>query len=225
MSGSFVHKIIIAGCRCFASPLPSGPARGDEMPIDERPQSPQPSDGVWRRGFMFAALIGGLVIAVVVIALALTRGAEPAAREPASAPTSSRIAASTTSIVEEDQVVARLRDILKVRDRAYRDRDLDLLKQVYTSDCPCLRGDADAIRQLLKDDAVWIGASTSVRINKLEKENDRLWVVVADFVASPFRIETESGDLIRAVEERSEPFRFLLTRKSAGESLLLVFCS
>src|SRR5918993_3737980 len=25
MSGSFVHKIIIAGCRCFASPLPSGP--------------------------------------------------------------------------------------------------------------------------------------------------------------------------------------------------------
>src|SRR5215208_2736309 len=25
MSGSFVHKIIIAGCRRFASPLPSGP--------------------------------------------------------------------------------------------------------------------------------------------------------------------------------------------------------
>ena len=25
MSGSFVHKIIIAGCRCFASLLPSGP--------------------------------------------------------------------------------------------------------------------------------------------------------------------------------------------------------
>ena len=24
MSGSFVHKIIIAGCRCFAGPLPSG---------------------------------------------------------------------------------------------------------------------------------------------------------------------------------------------------------
>jgi hypothetical protein len=195
------------------------------MPIDERPQSAQPSDGVWRRGFMLVALIGGLVTAVVVIALALTRGAEPTAREPAPAPTSSRIAATTTSIVEQDQVVARLRDILKVRDRAYRDRDLDLLKQVYTSDCPCLRGDGDAIRQLLKDDAVWIGASTSVRINKLEKENDRLWVIVADFVASPFRIETESGDLIRAVEERSEPFRFVLTRKSAGETLLLGFAA
>lgn len=142
-------------------------------------------------------------------------------KEPASAPTSSRIAATTTSIAEKDEVVARLHDILEARDRAYRDRDVDLLKRVYTSDCPCLRGDGDAIRQLLKDNVVWIGASTSVRINKLEKENDRLWVVVADFVASPFRIETESGDLIRAVEERSEPFRFVLVRKSIGESLLL----
>jgi hypothetical protein len=88
-----------------------------------------------------------------------------------------------------------------------------------------LRGDGDAIRQLLKDNAVWIGASTSVRINKLEKENDRLWIVVADFVASPFRIETESGDLIRAVEKRSEPFRFVLVRKSVGESLLLGFAA
>ena len=193
------------------------------MPIDDHPQSPQPSAGVWRRGFMFAALIGCLVIAVVVIAL--VRGSEPAAKGLDSTPTSSGIAATTTSIAEEDQVAARLRDILQVRDRAYRDRDVDLLKRVYTSDCPCLRGGGDAIRQLLRDNALWIGASTSVRINKLEKENDRLWVVVADFIASPFRIETESGDLIRAVDERSEPFRFVLTRKSADESLLLGFAS
>jgi hypothetical protein len=192
------------------------------MPIDDRPQTPQPAAGGRRRGFMLAGLIGGLVIAVIVIALA--RGPEPEAEVSASAPTSSRIAASTT-IAEEDEVLARLRDILKVRDRAYRDRDLSLLKEVYTSDCPCLRGDGDAIRQLLKDKAVWIGASTSVRINKLEKENDRLWIVVADFVASPFRIETESGDLIRAVEERSEPFRFVLTRETADDSLRLGFAA
>jgi ketosteroid isomerase-like protein len=159
------------------------------------------------------------------VVIALARGSEPAAKAPASAPTSSGIAPTTTSITEEDEVVARLREILKARDRAYRDRNVDLLKEVYTSDCPCLRGDGDAIRQLLKDDAVWIGASTSVRINRLEKENDRLWVVVADFIASPFRIETESGDLIRAVDKRSEPFRFVLTRKSAGESLLLGFAA
>jgi hypothetical protein len=164
-----------------------------------------------------------LVIAGVVLAIA--RGTERAAEEPASAPTSSRIAATTTSIAEEDEVVARLHDILEARDRAYRDRDVDLLKQIYTADCTCLRGDGDAIRQLLKDNAVWIGASTSVRINKLEKENDRLWVVVADFVASAFRIETESGDLIRAVGERSEPFRFVLVRKSVRESLLLGFAA
>jgi ketosteroid isomerase-like protein len=193
------------------------------MPIDDRPQTPQPSAGVGRRGFMLAALIGGLIIAVVSVAL--VRGSEPAAKDLDSAPTSSGIAATTTSIAEEDEVVARLRDILQVRDRAYRDRDVDLLRQVYTSDCPCLRGDGDAIRQLLNDDAVWIGASTSVRINRLEKQNDRLWVVVADFIASPFRIETESGDLIRAVDERVEPFRFVLTRKSSDDSLLLGFAA
>ena len=30
MSGSFVHKIIIAGCRCFDGPLASGPHQEDE---------------------------------------------------------------------------------------------------------------------------------------------------------------------------------------------------
>jgi hypothetical protein len=178
------------------------------MSMDDRPQSPQPSAGGSRRGLMMAALISGL--AIVVVAIALTRDPEPAAKEQPSAPISSGIAATTTSIPEEDEVIARLRDILKARDRAYRARDVDLLKQVYTTDCPCLRGDGDAIRQLLKDNAVWRGVSTSIRINKLEKVNDRLWVVNADFVASTFRIETESGNLIRAVEERSEPFRFVL---------------
>ena len=55
--------------------------------------------------------------------------------------------------------------------------------------------------------------------------NSRLWVVVADFTASPFRIETESGNLVRAVEGRTELFRFVLTRSAANKSLLLGFAA
>lgn len=172
-----------------------------------------------RAGFIAAVLIGGLTVAVVIIALAMR--SDPATTSSLSAPTSSSTAEGTTTTIEErEEVISHLRTILSVRDRAYRERDIDLLKEVYTVDCPCLKGDGRAIRQLLKDDAVWVGATTSVRVQEFEKVNDRLWIVVADFIGSPFRIETESGDLIRAVEGRSELFRFALARLESDKLLL-----
>ena len=63
-----------------------------------------------------------------------------------------------------------------------------------------------------------------MRIKKIEKVNDRLWIVMANFVGSPFRIETESGDLIRAIEGRTELFRFALVR-TTGSHLLLGFAA
>jgi hypothetical protein len=175
------------------------------------------------RGLMVAVLIGGLVAAVAL--LVAIRRPEPAAVASPSASTSPRAAPTTTRISEEEAVVIRLREILRVRDRAYRERDVGLLRDVYTTDCPCLRGDKRAIQQLLQDDAVWVNASTTIRIQKLEKVNDRLWIVVADFIGSPFRIETESGELIRAIEGRSELFRFALTRSAVGSKLLLGFAA
>ena len=139
---------------------------------------------------------------------------------PSASSSTTSIQATSTTIGEREEVVAQLRSILKVRDQAYRERDIELLKEVYTTDCPCLRGDRGAIEQLLKDNAVWVGASTSVQIRDLEKVNDRLWVIEANFVGSPFRIETESGDLIRAVEGRSELFRFAVSRTASNRLLL-----
>jgi hypothetical protein len=60
----------------------------------------------------------------------------------------------------------------------------------------------------------------SVQVRDFERVNDRLWIVVANFAASPFRIETESGELIRAVEGRNELFRFALTRTTSDRLLL-----
>jgi hypothetical protein len=191
------------------------------MPIDDSHRSSESPTRTPLRGIMLAVLVGAL--SVGAISALVWRSDSPATGSP-SAPASSR-GVTTTSLTETGQIEARLRDILRVRDRAYRKRDIDLLRQVYTADCPCLRGDGAAIKQLLKDDAVWVGASTSVRVKKLEKVSDRIWVIVADFNASPFRIETESGGLIRAVEGRSELFRFVLARNSTGSSLLLGFAA
>jgi hypothetical protein len=90
---------------------------------------------------------------------------------------------------------------------------------------PCLAGDGNAIKQLLKDKAVWVGASTSIRVKKLEHVNERLWVVIAIFDGSPFRIETESGELIRSVNGKSELFRFVLAKTLAGSEWMLGYAA
>lgn len=179
----------------------------------------RPPTGPQGRRFIFVVLIAGLVAAVV--AIALTRRSDPATTDsPSASPSATTLDVTTTTIGEREEVVARLRAILRLRDRAYRERDVGLLREVYTTDCPCLRGDGRAIEQLIKDDAVWVGASTSVEVQKLERVNDRLWIVVATFIGSPFRIETESGNLIRSVKGRSEPFRFALAKAESDELLL-----
>jgi hypothetical protein len=203
-----------------ASPASYHPAltKRDAMPKDQPPASRPPTIGL-RRGLGLAIVLGLLAFILAVIAVARTSDLKSADSPPAS--TASRAAETTaTTIDEEDQVVARLREILRVRDRAYRNRDVSLLRNVYAHDCPCLRGDEGAIEQLLKDDAVWVGSSTSVRVRKVNKESDRLWIIEAIFAGSPFRIETESGILIRAVQEQRRLFRFALV-KSTNESLLL----
>jgi hypothetical protein len=189
------------------------------MPNVDHRLEPRPRTGRSRRGFAAAALVGGLVVAVTVIAVAMR--SDPEATGSPSAPRSSPAAeATTTTIGEREEVVGQLRAILRVRDKAYRERDINLLQGIYTGDCPCLRGDRGGIQQLLKDNAVWVGASTSVEVRDVEKVNDKLWIIVADFVGSPFRIETESGDLIRAVEGRRELFRFAVSRATSDKLLL-----
>jgi hypothetical protein len=163
-------------------------------------------------------LLGGL--AVVLAVIAVSRTPEPELEAPSPEPASRATETTATTIGEKAQVVARLREILRVRDRAYRNRDVLLLGKVYAPDCPCFRGDESAIKQLLKDDTVWVGSSTSVRIRKVDRGSDRLWIVEAIFTGSPFRIETESGDLIRAVEEQRKLFRFALVKTTDGSLLL-----
>jgi hypothetical protein len=197
------------------------------METEDRPAPPPPTPGGTSRRAAVAAIAAALLLVVAVVAVFATRGDGDAAGStaPEPPPSQTTAAATTTTIDTETEVVARLREILRVRDDAYQQRDARLLRTIYTSDCPCLTGDGNAIRQLVKDKAIWVGASTSIQVSKIERVNERLWIVIAVFDASPFRIETESRELIRSIAGRSELFRFVLARSMARSEWLLGYAA
>jgi hypothetical protein len=107
-------------------------------------------------------------------------------------------------------LATRLGDILRLRERAYARRDGTILDSISTWDCACLRSGRAAIARLLADHAVWRGRSVSVRVERLSRVNDSLWIAVAVLRRSAFRIEREDGTLLRAVPAARQRYRFAL---------------
>ena len=193
------------------------------METEDRPAPPPPTPGGTSRRAAVAAIAAALLLVVAVVAVFATRGDGDAAGStaPEPPPSQTTAAATTTTIDTETEVVARLREILRVRDRALETRNPNLLASIYTVDCPCLTGDRDAIRRLRRAREVWRGVSTSIRVQKLERVNANLWIINAFFVAAPFNVESESGDLIRKNPEERHLSRFVLARlANDGEWLL-----
>ena len=221
MGGSFVHKIIIAGCMRLAGPLPSGPHQEGRhaVPGPASPTAahfPRPLPGRLDRGDPDRAAgrrgrrdirhprrrASGRVAA--------TRAVFPTGH-----------AAATTTSDPRTEVVARLKEILKVRDKAFHDRNPRLLSAVYTVDCPCLEGDTNAIKELVGRNYHLIGGGTSIRVRRVERVNSRLWLVIADFDSAPLRIETKSGDLVRQEPAGSDLFQFALAKPVDATEWLL----
>jgi hypothetical protein len=190
---------------------------------DQQLPPPPTPRGPAHRAAWVAAIAVALLIMVAVAAVVATRGDRQAAGSPTPTPSSPQPTASptTTTIDPQTEVVARLREILRVRDRALETRNASLLSSIYTVDCPCLQGDRDAIRRLRQSREVWRGVATSIRVQKLEQVNQRLWIVNALFVAAPFQVENESGDLIRKTPGERNLTRFALARPVGHEEWLL----
>ena len=138
-----------------------------------------------------------------------------ASSQPATTPTPSMPA------TPREEVVARLRQILRIRGEAIERRDPPLLESIYTADCPCLEGDADLIRRLRRDRLLWRGVSLSLQVERVDRVSDRLWTVSAVVTARPFRIEKESGEVVRQVSQGRELSRFALTRPAGTVEWLL----
>jgi hypothetical protein len=126
-----------------------------------------------------------------------------------------------TRIDSKSELVARLKEILATREHAYQDRDLEVLKKIYTVDCPCLESDSKAIRELIRENYVWVGGQTSLRIRKTERVSARMWIVIADFGSAPLRIETESGRLVREEPQGQDLFQFVLAKPVGSTQWLL----
>jgi hypothetical protein len=117
--------------------------------------------------------------------------------------------------------VTRLREILDVREQAFRERDAALFENVYSSDCTCLRAGRDAIAALKKEKVRWKNRSISIEVQSATGMSERLWEVIAIFVSKSFRIETEKGVLVRDVPGERLRYRFLLVRASDSDPWLL----
>jgi hypothetical protein len=118
-------------------------------------------------------------------------------------------------------VIERLRETLRIRDEAFRERHPEILRDVYTTDCPCFEGDRNAIKELADKDYHMVGGATSIQVKKTNQVNGKLWLIIADFQSAPLRIETEDRRLIREEPRGSDLFQFALSRPSGSSDWLL----
>lgn len=118
-------------------------------------------------------------------------------------------------------MTSRLRSILDVRDRALLTRDAELLSEIYTIDCECLKDGQALIEQLQRENIIWKGVKTDILIRSAEEVNDRLWIIVATVRTPSVRIETEAGELVRIVPPEKNLVRFALAKPRNKEEWLL----
>jgi hypothetical protein len=186
------------------------------MPNEDHRASPSPKDAT-RRYLLLGALSALVIVGVALFVL--TRDDDLAATSPSatSRPVTTAAPSPTKDPSSKSEIITRLREILQVREQAFKERDASLFDEVYASTCPCLRAGRDAIAALKKENIRWRNRSVSIKVQSAKSISDNLWEVVALFSAESFRIETEEGILVRQAPEEHLRYRFLLVRNSGLE--------
>lgn len=121
------------------------------------------------------------------------------------------------------RIVSRLEEILQAREAAYHFRNTELLREIYSEDCPCLANDKQAIDELIETNRIWAEIETSINVRSTKEVNDRLWIVVALFSSKSLRVETEGGKLVKTEPPGSDLFEFTLVKPHGGHDWLLGF--
>jgi hypothetical protein len=174
------------------------------------------------RGLVGAGLVAVFVAGGLLGAVLLTRDDDNLGVSNSTPSRPSIQAPSTsTTLNSRVEVIERLRNILKIRDEAFRERDAEILDDVYTSDCPCLEGDRNAIRELVNNNYHMVGGATSIQVREASQINKKLWSVIADFRSAPLQIETEDNKLVREEPAGSDLFQFALARPTGSTEWLL----
>jgi hypothetical protein len=147
--------------------------RNEDQPVNvSQPQRPKVLRHVWVL-LVFLAM-GSFLIGILVIRDGDGKG--EASRSSESDAT--LFPQTTTSSDPRTELVSRLEEILARRELAYRSRNPEILKEIYTVDCPCLKSDSNAIRELVNENYNWVGGETSIRVRRLERVTERMWILL-----------------------------------------------
>jgi hypothetical protein len=119
------------------------------------------------------------------------------------------------------EVISRLREVLRIREEAYRSRSSDMLSSIYARDCPCLSSDGNAIDELLRKKRIWDGVRTSIEVREVTKLNERVWTVVGLFRSEILYVRTEDGRLVGTEPAGKDLFRFTLVKPEDEQDWLL----
>ena len=166
-------------------------------------------------------LVAVVLLAALLAAVLFSRDVDTGVAASTLPPSSTGTPPTSTTGDTRTEVIGRLREILEIRDQAFRNRSPEILNDVYTEDCPCLEGDKNAIQELLDNDYHIVGGATSVRVRDVSQVSERLWLVVADFRSASLRIEAEGNRLVREEPGGSDLFQFALSKPSESTEWLL----
>jgi len=173
------------------------------------------------RRFSVVGFLAVLLLVASLGAILLSREDDVGRPTPTIRQSSAKASPTSTTLETRAEVVERLRKILEIRDKAFRERNAEILDDVYTVDCPCLKGDRNAINELTANNYHIVGEATSVGIREVNWVSARLWLVVADFRSAPLRIEAEDNKLIRQESGGSDLFQFALSKPAGSNEWLL----
>ena len=159
-------------------------------------------------------MLTGLLVALVLLTIYLILS-EPNVSTVGVTPAT--FPSTVQSILEPDpisraEIISRLREILRIREEAYRSRRDDLLASIYSRDCPCLSSDGGAIRELIRNRRVWDGIGTSIEVHGVTRLNERVWTIVGLFRSQTLYIRTEGGRLVRTEPPGVDLLKFTLVK-------------
>jgi hypothetical protein len=182
----------------------------------------KPEESTHRRCHLVSV---GLVMAVLVGLAAVLWTSQPTRTDsgetsPSPIPSSPPVtnSSSTSTTVSSEEIIARLHEIFRIRDRAIRTRNASLLEGIYTVDCPCLKGDKQLIQRLREQRLVWRGIEVTLTIKHARQVNDRLWIVNALVTTNSFEIVNESAAVVRRIPSGQESSRFALAKPVGNSS-------
>jgi hypothetical protein len=170
-------------------------------------------------GLTFVAVVLVSLFAAGALGVVATRTSLPApAPDPEPGPAAE--VSANAAVPGQDQVVARFKVLMQLREIALRERDSLLLRSVYAPGAPGLARDRAEIARLRDTGRRLDGLRLPVKVLDAYRPGDGSWVVVARLGRSPARLVTGSGRQVKAVRGGLAVYRCTLVKRD-GRWLLL----